>query len=120
RPPRQFFKLNQISFKGSYQLFDGFDHVLYGKFATSLGPGQLDMQLNLKDGPEKAVYRGDLKMKGFDMATWTDDRNFGPSTFRVNVADQSTGLTLPTVDARVSGNIDTFIYKGYPYLDIKL
>lgn len=120
RPPRQFFKLNQISFKGSYQLFDGFDHVLYGKFNTSLGPGRVDMQLNLKDGTANAIYRGDLKMSGFDMATWTDDRNFGPSTFEVNVADKSTGLTLPTVNARVSGKIDTFMYRGYPYRDITL
>ena len=120
RPPKQFFKLDKISFKGSYQLFDGFDHVLYGKFATSLGPGQVDMQLNLKDGPEKAIYRGDLKMRGFDMATWTGDRNFGPSTFQVNVADKSTGLTLPTINARLSGKIDTFFYNKYPYRDIKL
>ncbi len=120
RPPKQFFKLDKVSFKGSYQLFDGFDHVLYGKFATSLGPGQLDMQLNLKDGPEKAIYRGDLKMRGFDMATWTGDRDFGSSTFQVNVADNSTGLTLPTINTRVSGKIDTFYYNQYPYSDIKL
>jgi hypothetical protein len=120
RPPKQFYKLNNISFKGSYQLFDGFDHVLYGKFVTSLGPGQIDMQLNLKDGPEKAIYRGDLKMRGFDMASWTDDHNFGPSTFQVNVADNSTGLTLPTINTRVSGKIDTFFYNNYPYRDIKL
>ena len=120
RPPKQFLKLNKISFKGSYQLFDGFDHVLYGKFATSLGPGQVDMQLNLKDGPEKAIYRGDLKMRGFDMATWTGDRNFGASTFQVSVADKSTGLTLPTINARVSGKIDTFFYNKYAYRDIKL
>lgn len=120
RPPSQFFKLDKIAFKGSYQLFDGFDHVLYGKFATSLGPGSLDMQLNLKDGPEKAIYRGDLKMKGFDMGSWTGDPEFGLSTFQVNVADNSTGLTLPTINARVSGKIDTFFYKKYPYRDIKL
>ncbi|MBC7777274.1 MAG: hypothetical protein H7246_17710, partial [Phycisphaerae bacterium] len=120
RPPKQFFKLEKVSFKGSYQLFDGFDHVLYGKFTTSLGPGQLDMQLNLKDGPEKAIYRGELKMRGFDMATWTGDRNFGPSSFQVKVADNSTGLTLPTVNARVSGKIDTFYYNQYPYSNIKL
>lgn len=120
RPPQQFFKLNEISFKGNYHLFDGFDHVLYGKFGTSLGPGDLDMQLNLKDGAEKAIYRGNLKMDGFDMATWTGDSNFGPSTFQVNVADNSTGLTLPTVNARVSGRIDTFYYNDYPYRDIKL
>jgi len=120
RPPKQFLKLNRISFKGSYQLFDGFDHVLYGDFVTSLGPGRVDMQLNLKDGPEKAIYRGDLKIRGFDMATWTGDRNFGPSTFQVNVADNSTGLTLPTINARVSGKIDTFFYNNYPYRDIKL
>ena len=120
RPPKQFLKINKISFKGSYQLFDGFDHVLYGKFATSLGPGQVDMQLNLKDGPAKAIYRGDLKMRGFDMATWTGDRNFGKSTFQVSVADNSTGLTLPTINARISGKIDTFFYNKYPYRDIRL
>lgn len=120
RPPKQFFKLDKISFIGSYQLFDGFDHVLYGKIATSLGPGEVDMQLNLRDGPEKAVYRGDLKMRRFDMATWTGDRNFGPLSFQVNVADKSTGLTLPTINTKVSGKIDTFYYNGYPYRDIKL
>ena len=120
RPPKQFMKLNSISFNGSYQLFDGFDHVLYGKFVTSLGPGQLDMQLNLKDGPEKAIYRGDLKMRHFDMATWTGDKNFGPSTFQVNVAENSTGLTLPTINARVTGKVDTFFYNDYPFRDIKL
>jgi hypothetical protein len=120
RPPKQFFKLDKISFEGSYQLFDGFDHVLYGKFATSLGPGRLDMQLNLRDGPEKAIYRGDLRMQRFDMATWTGDRKFGPSSFQVNVADRSTGLTLPTINSRVTGKIDTFFYNGYPYRDIKL
>ncbi|MFN0033800.1 MAG: translocation/assembly module TamB domain-containing protein [Saprospiraceae bacterium] len=120
RPPKQFLKLDRISFNGSYQLFDGFDHVLYGKFATSLGPGQVDMQLNLKDGPEKAIYRGDLKMQGFDLATWTGDRDFGPSTFSVNVAPNSTGLTLPTINARLSGRIDTFFYKNYPYRKVTL
>jgi hypothetical protein len=120
RPPRQFFKLDKISFTGSYQLFDGFDHVLYGKFGTTLGPGSVDMQLNLKDGPEKAIYRGDLKMRGFDLASWTGDRNFGASSFQVTVADQSTGLTLPTINARVSGKIDTFLYRNYRYRDITL
>jgi len=120
RPPRQFFKLDAISFQGNYHLFDGFDHVLFGKFVTSLGPGALDMQLNLRDGAEKAVYRGDLRMSGFDMATWTGDPDFGPSTFQVNVADNSRGLTLPTINARVSGKIDTFFYRDYPYRDITL
>lgn len=120
RPPKQFFKLDKISFNGSYQLFDGVDHVLYGKFNTSMGPGQIDMQLNLKDGQEKAIYRGDLKMKQFDIGSWVGDKDFGTSTFEVHVADNSTGLTLPTIHAAVSGKIDTFFFRGYPYRDVKL
>lgn len=82
RPPKQFLKLNRISFKGSYQLFDGFDHVLYGDFVTSLGPGRVDMQLNLKDGPEKAIYRGDLKSAVLIWQPGQAIENLVPAPFR--------------------------------------
>ncbi len=120
KPPEQFLKLGSITFKGDYQLFDGIDHVLYGDFVSDLGSGRADMQLNLKEGREKAIYSGGLEMNSFDLATWTGDKKFGRTTFRVNISENSTGLTLPTMKAKVSGNIDTLSYRGYRYRDISL
>jgi TamB, inner membrane protein subunit of TAM complex len=120
KPPEQFLKLGSITFKGDYQLFDGIDHVLYGDIKSELGAGRADMHLNLKDGKEKAVYSGGLEMFGFDLATWTGDKQFGRSTFHVNIAENSTGLTLPTIKTNISGKIDTLSYRGYNYRDISL
>jgi len=120
KPPEQFLKLGSITFKGDYQLFDGIDHVLFGDIKTDLGSGRADMQLNLKDGKEKAIYSGGLELNSFDMATWTGDKNFGRTTFHINIADNSTGLTLPTIKTAISGKIDTLSYRGYRYRDITL
>jgi TamB, inner membrane protein subunit of TAM complex len=119
-PPEQFYKLGSIKFKGDYQLFDRIDHVLFGEFVSDLGPGQADMHLNLKEGREKAIYSGGLAMNSFDMATWTGDKQFGRTTFRVNIGDNSSGLTLNTIKATVTGMIDTLSYRGYQYRDIYL
>lgn len=120
KPPAQFYKLGYVVFKGSYQLFDGVDHVLYGDLNSDLGGGRVDMQLNLKEGREKASYSGGLEMKQFDMATWMGDKKFGRTTFNVTIAENSTGLTLPTIKTKVSGKIDTLPYLGYNYKDIFL
>ncbi|MEZ4928348.1 MAG: translocation/assembly module TamB domain-containing protein [Saprospiraceae bacterium] len=120
KPPQQFYKLGSIRFKGDYQLFDRVDHVLFGDIVSDLGPGRVDMHLNLKEGREKAVYSGGLEMRSFDMETWTGDSQFGRSTFRVNIAENSTGLTINTIKAKVSGKIDTLSYRNYQYRDIYL
>ncbi len=119
-PPAQFYKLGSISFKGDYQLFDRIDHVLFGEFVSDLGPGQADMHLNLKDGREKAIYSGGLAMNSFDLANWTGDKQFGRTTFHVNIGENSSGLTLNTIKATVTGTIDTLSYRGYRYRDISL
>ncbi|MBL7825181.1 MAG: translocation/assembly module TamB domain-containing protein, partial [Saprospiraceae bacterium] len=120
KPPEQFFKLGSVTFKGNYQLFDWVDHVLYGDLNSDLGAGRVDMQLNLEDGPKKATYSGGLKMQQFDMATWMGNSQFGRATFNVSIAENSTGLTLSTINTKINGKIDTLTFKGYSYRDIYL
>ena len=66
------------------------------------------------------LFRSGLEMRSFDLATWTGDKKFGRTTFHVNIADNSTGLTLPTIKTAISGKIDTLSYRGYRYRDIFL
>lgn len=120
RPPAQLFRLGSISFKGEYQLYDWVDHVIYGELGSDLGGGNLDLRLNLKDGPDKAVYGGELNMKQFNLAGWTLDDRFGNATFDIRVDDQSTGLSLATIKTAIKGRIDTLVFNGYKYRGITL
>jgi len=120
KPPEQLFRLGSISFRGEYQLYDWVDHVIYGELGSDLGNGSLDLRLNLKDGPDKAVYGGELNMKQFNLAGWTLDDRFGNATFDIKVDDQSTGLSLSTIKTAIKGTIDTLTFNGYKYRGISL
>lgn len=120
KPPAQLFRLGSISFRGEYQLYDWVDHVIYGELGSDLGGGSLDLRLNLKDGPDKAVYGGELNMKQFNLAGWTLDDRFGNATFDIQVDDQSTGLSLSTIKTSINGKVDTLTFNGYKYRGIQL
>ncbi|MCE2821549.1 MAG: translocation/assembly module TamB [Saprospiraceae bacterium] len=120
KPPGQLFRLGSISFKGEYQLYDWVDHVIYGELGSDLGGGSIDLRMNLKDGPEKAVYGGELNMKQFNLAGWTLDDRFGNATFDIQVDDQSTGLSLATIRTAIKGKIDTLTFNGYKYRGVSL
>ncbi len=121
KPPKQFYALGNISFVGDYQIFYGFSHIVHGDLNSDIGKGVIDMNLNLKDGKEKASYSGYLDMTRFDLAAWTGNRqDFGDMAFKVNIAEGSTGLTFSTMKTKVEGAIDHFYYKGYDYKNLKM
>ncbi|MCC6281545.1 MAG: hypothetical protein IT262_13150, partial [Saprospiraceae bacterium] len=117
-PPAAFYTLGNIGFSGDYQIFFGFSHILHGKILTDIGVGDVDLNLDMKNGRERATYSGYLNMRDFDLATWTNNPDFGRTTFNIRIADGSSGLTLPTIKARLEGTVDTFSFKGYSYRNV--
>ena len=117
-PPAAFYTLGNIAFSGDYQIFFGFSHILHGKILTDVGNGDVDLNLDLKNGRERATYSGYLNMRDFDLATWSNNPDFGRTTFNIRISDGSSGLTLPTIKARLEGTIDSFSYKGYSYRNV--
>ncbi len=118
--PQYFDRLGNIGFSGTYQVLFSYNHLLTGNLTSNLGSAKVDMELDLTGGREKAVYSGRLNLNNFDLGAWTGNPNFGKTTFNVNIADGSTGLTLPTLSAKLQGQIDTFYFKGYNYKNVKL
>ena len=111
--PANFNKLGSLFFKGSF--FGYFhDFVAYGSLATNLGSAEMDINLNLVEGPEKAFYSGRLALKDFDLATWTDNRDFGLLS-AVSTIENGQGLTGASVNATLSSQIDTFTFRNYTY-----
>ena len=118
--PQYFDRLGNISFAGTYQVLFSYNHLLNGRLTTDIGAGNLDMELDLTGGREKAIYSGSLDLRNFDLGAWTGNRNFGKTTFKLKIAEGSTGLTLPTLRAKLQGTIDTFYFKGYNYKNVRL
>jgi hypothetical protein len=116
--PKNFDRLGRINYKGIYQIVFGYNHILDGELRSDIGEGRVNMSLNLTEGREKATYGGELDMHRFDLATWTGDKKFGKTAFNIKIDDSSSGLTLSSINARISGTIDTLQYRGYTYRKI--
>lgn len=116
--PINFDKLGKLDFKGE---FNGFftDFVAFGNVKTDLGLGKLDMRMNTKSGRTKATYSGNIALEDFDLATWTDNPDFGKVTFYSKVSN-GIGLTGATAQADLTAEVKNFTFKGYSYDNLNL
>ncbi|MFK7947465.1 MAG: translocation/assembly module TamB domain-containing protein [Saprospiraceae bacterium] len=111
----QFYKLGRISFNGT---FDGFysDFVADGNLRTDLGRAK--MSINFKSPTSVGRYSGNLNLYDFDLKTWTGNDDFGNVTFKSKVS--GSGATLPTLNIKIDSDIESFVYKEYPYENINI
>ncbi len=116
--PQQFDELGSFSFTGTYQLLFGYNHLLNGKLNSQVGRGNLDMELDLTKGADKATYSGRLNLFDFNLAAWTGNPDFGKSAFRISIAEGSSGLRLASMKTTFDGHIDTLFFRNYLYHDI--
>jgi len=116
--PENFNKLGNVAFKGNFfGFFNSF--VSDGYLTTALGDAEMDLQLNVQDGREKATYKGGLQLINFDLNSWSDNPDLGTITFNSKILD-GRGLNLNTANARLEAKIDSFFYKDYNYKNLNI
>jgi hypothetical protein len=117
-PPENFNKIGSFEFQGR---FDGYfqDFVAFGLLKSGVGTADLDMRLDVKLGNEKAKYSGTLRLIEFDLGKWADRDDLGKVNFIAEVKDGQ-GLTLSSAYADLLANIESLVYKGYVYNNVKL
>ncbi len=115
--PKNFSNLGTVIFRG---YFDGLieDFVMSGSGTSELGDYRLDMRLDTKQGKESANYSGTLSVQDFALDGWTQNDDFGRSSFTANVQNGK-GLTLESVDAFLTGSIEEFSYRGHVYRNVE-
>ena len=111
----QFYRLGRISFSGN---FDGFysDFVADGNLRTDLGRAK--MSINFKTPTQIGRYSGNLNLYDFDLKTFSGNDDFGKVTFKSKVSGY--GATLPTLNVKIDSDIESFVYKKYPYKNINI
>lgn len=114
--PPNFDELGTMFFTGN---FTGYlnDFVAYGNFTTSLGKVKTDIQLR-ENSAKEFVYSGKLQSESFDIGSFLNVKNLGDIALNVKV--DGTGLTKKTAKTNAEGNINSIVYKGYNYQNIKI
>ena len=110
-------KLGTINFKGK---FDGFysDFVAFGEVNTSLG--YVNTDINLKMSPDGVPsYSGKINAKNFKIGEWFDLQDqIGAVSLTANV--NGTGVKLESLDATITGKIQSITVKGYTYTNMDI
>ncbi len=119
-PPNNFDHLGNINFSGKYAFIFGTDHIAEGKLETDIGLANLDMKLDMKGGVDAAQYSGSLQMQGFDLGTWTGNKDLERTDFSISIAEGSRGLKLETLHMALNGDIHKLRFKGYDYERVKV
>ncbi|TVR83101.1 MAG: hypothetical protein EA409_03395 [Saprospirales bacterium] len=116
--PENFYKLGDLYFQGR---FDGYfrDFVAEGSLQTNLGLIKTDMRLDVTRGADLASYSGTLRVSDFDLASWTENPDFGPLSFYAEV-DEGMGLTSEFVHAHLVAEIESFSFRDYEYANLMM
>ncbi len=117
-PPEQFLKLDPIQFTGDIEGFFN-DLVFYGEVTSPLGAVNLDMQLNTREGINKAKYSGEIALIDFNLREWTENNDFGLVTLNGRIIDGQ-GLEFRNVKTDLFAELKRFEFKGYSYKDVTL
>ena len=117
-PPANFDHLGNLDFSGN---FDGFfvDFVANGSLKTDIGSASMDANMKLQGGRENALYSGDLRLNDFDLGVWSGNKDFGKVSFNTSVKE-GVGLTINSAEAKLSGSIDSLVFKNYKYTNAQL
>jgi hypothetical protein len=114
--PVAFKKIGKFSFTGNFDGYIG-DFVSYGKFNTDIGTAKTDIKLNLRPGNEKAEFSGSLDFINFDLGELINMPDLKQVYLKTNVKN-GLGLTWETLNANLSANLESAIFKGKEYRNL--
>ncbi|MGE0561776.1 MAG: translocation/assembly module TamB domain-containing protein [Flavobacteriales bacterium] len=112
--PENFKHLGEIKFKGTYTGFFH-DFVAYGNFYTEAGRLSTDLAMKLQNN--NTIYKGSLKTNQFQLGKFLEIENeVGTISMDANIEGQ--GLELKDIEAKLRGNIQQVVVKGYNYHNV--
>lgn len=87
-----------------------------GRFNTSIGNIDTDIQILLENNAKNAIYFANLNLDNFKLNTLLDNPDFGETTMKINVDGE--GFDWNSLKVKLDANIEEFRYKDYIYTDV--
>ncbi|MCK5906475.1 MAG: translocation/assembly module TamB domain-containing protein, partial [Flavobacteriales bacterium] len=85
-------------------------------FETEIGELKSDIEISVKDSIENADYKGEIKVRNFDLKHFLGNEHLGLAELDINI--EGKGLSLEKLDSYVEGNITTLDFNNYKYHNI--
>jgi hypothetical protein len=85
-------------------------------FETEIGELSSDIEIAIKDSIENADYKGEIKIKDFDLRSFLRNDMLGLAELDLNI--EGKGLTLETLDSYIEGNVVKLDFNNYEYHNI--
>ena len=110
-------RFNQLTLDGS---FTGYIHdfVATGKFNSSLGFMQTDINLKVAEDPANTAYQGQIRLDNFELGSYLNDANVGKISLNGRISGR--GFDVSNADFVLDGEISELEINKYAYSNIKV
>ncbi|HHH54063.1 MAG TPA: hypothetical protein ENK91_10420, partial [Bacteroidetes bacterium] len=113
-------RFGNVKFKGDLEGNLSLNDVLIkGVFKTDLGISEVDLNTQFDKKLKKIFYKGLLTLKNFDAGLFLDQPQLGKVGGKVNLVEGQ-DLFTDNPKVKLSGVVDSLIFKGYNYRDINI
>tara|TARA_R110000787_G_scaffold60220_10_gene136598 strand:+ start:1325 stop:5698 length:4374 start_codon:yes stop_codon:yes gene_type:complete len=115
--PKEISYLGRIEFNGNTTITKT-TLTTSSTLISSLGAAKINANIHNLNDEEKATYIGDIEFKNFDLGSLANTESLGTITSKLNI--EGVGFTQKSLDAKVIGEINSFIFENYNYKNITL
>ena len=115
--PKEISYLGRIKLNGNTTITKSF-LTTSSTLISSLGAAKINATINNLNDEEKAEYNGDIDFENFDLGSLANTKSLGNITSKLNI--KGVGFTQKSLDAKVVGEINSFVFENYNYKNITL
>lgn len=106
-------KISNFSLSGNFEgSFNNFKANI--ELDSDIGSAELVSKLDFRNGFEKALYSGSLKLTDFDLGEIFENPNWEKGDFSLSV-DEGVGLTIASAKAQITATAEKILFKNYTY-----
>ncbi|RLD28342.1 MAG: translocation/assembly module TamB, partial [Bacteroidetes bacterium] len=113
--PEELKMFGNFSLKGDTQL-DGDLLTTNSVILSAIGSVDTRFEMGNIHDFDNAFYTGEVVFKSFDLGKFSKSESFGE--VNANLTFDGRGFTRKTVNTKINGTIDSFIFEGYNYKNI--
>jgi hypothetical protein len=115
--PKEISYLGSIKFNGSTTIAKTY-LTTSSTLISSLGSAKINANIHHLNDEENAVYIGDVDFTNFDLGSLANTESLGTITSKLNI--EGIGFTQKSLNAKVTGEINSFVFENYNYKNITL
>ena len=115
--PKEISYLGRIKFNGSTTITKTY-LTTSSTLISTLGSAKINASIHNLNDEENSAYIGDVDFTNFDLGPLANTESIGTITSKLNI--EGVGFSQKSLNAKVTGEINSFVFENYNYKNITL